>query len=119
MDSGLIVLLALAALVVYAVLAYVCVMKGKGLMALFAFFIVGGWVVMLVGAVRLAKPDSRWAVDHYDEEKMKRAQQRFATAAGIAEEDNAAITDAWADEDIDPDELDPITRRALRKAGRL
>lgn len=98
----------------------VCVQKGKGMLLLFAL-LVGGWVVVFVGAIRLAKPTSRWAVKRYNGEKMARAVERFADEADVlvAQEDRATIETAWGQDDVDTNELDPITRRALRKAGRI
>ena len=48
-------------------------MKGKYKLARFGAFIP---VVALVAALRLARPESRWAKRHYDPEKMARAKAR-------------------------------------------
>lgn len=45
----------------------VCIQKGKAKLSLFALFIFGGPVVVVIGAIRLAKPDSVWAKEKYDE----------------------------------------------------
>jgi len=51
------------------------VMKGKYKLALFGAFIP---VCALVAAVRLARPESRWAKRHYGPEKLARARRRTA-----------------------------------------
>jgi len=103
---------------------WVCAQKGKGRLALFG--VLGFWTVVMVfavyaGAIRLARPNSRWAAERYDAEKTARAEARFADDPGIAVERQYAVdvNNAWAEVDVDQDDLDPITRRALRKAGRL
>ena len=35
----------------------------------------------LVGAIRLAKPESYWAKRYYDEQKLERSRRRFADDA--------------------------------------
>ena len=39
--------------------------------------------------------------------------------ADLVAERNQELRDAWGDEEINADDLDRTTRRALRKAGRL
>jgi hypothetical protein len=51
----------------------VCVLKGKYRLTLFGFFV---FPVAIVGAVRLARPKSRWAKWRYKPEKLARAQRR-------------------------------------------
>src|SRR3954451_3300104 len=63
------------AITIVLVLIVVSVMKGKYKLALFGAFIP---VCALVAAVRLARPESRWAKRHYGPEKLARAQQRTA-----------------------------------------
>lgn len=53
----------------------VCVDKGKFKLALFGAFIP---LICIVGAVRLARPGSRWAKRHYDATKLRRATDRAA-----------------------------------------
>jgi hypothetical protein len=50
-------------------------MKGK-----WVFFALGWFsgIFWIVGASRLAKPDSRWAKRRYGELELERARQRFA-----------------------------------------
>ncbi len=56
-------------------LIVVSVMKGKYKLALFGAFIP---LIALVAAVRLARPESRWAQRRYGPEKLARARQRAA-----------------------------------------
>lgn len=51
----------------------VCVSKGKYRLALFGTFVPA---IALVGAVRLAKPGSRWAARRYSQKKLERASRR-------------------------------------------
>jgi hypothetical protein len=59
-----------------ACLALVCFLKGKPFMGIVGLFVP---LVALVGAVRLAKPESRWA-RRYAERKRDRSNARFAEA---------------------------------------
>jgi hypothetical protein len=59
-----------------AALAMVCFLKGKVLTGITGLFVPA---VALVGAVRLAKPGSRWA-SRYEGGKLERARARFAAA---------------------------------------
>jgi hypothetical protein len=70
-------------------------------------------------SARLAKPGSPWAGKRYTEEKLARARERFPVHADVADAHAEDIAVAWSDEVVNPYELDRITRRALRKAGRL
>jgi hypothetical protein len=56
--------------------AVICILKGKLLTGIVGLAIPA---VALVGAVRLAKPGSRWA-RRYEEGKLERARARFAAA---------------------------------------
>jgi len=96
----------------------VCLMKGKRFFALFGYFGIGVLFVW-VGAIRLALPDSRWARHFYDDDKLARSRARFSEAMEVESERDQEILAAWEGVEIKPDELDPITRRALRKAGRI
>jgi hypothetical protein len=52
--------------------------KGKigwGICALIGLLVL--WVIALVAAIRLARPDSWWARRFYDEEKRAQAEERF------------------------------------------
>jgi hypothetical protein len=55
-------------------LATICAMKGK-----WVFFVLGWFfgIFWLIGAMRLAKPGSRWARTRYDPVDMARAERRF------------------------------------------
>jgi hypothetical protein len=57
-------------------LAVVCFLKGKKFAGIVGLFIPA---VALVGALRLAKPGSRWA-RRYQDGKLERSRARFATA---------------------------------------
>jgi hypothetical protein len=56
-------------------LAAICAMKGK-----WVFFVLGWFngIFWIVGASRLALPDSGWARRRYGDEKMAQARRRFA-----------------------------------------
>ena len=69
----------MTALVLYLLLLValgtVTALKGKwGVFAL-GFLVWPAWVL---GAIRLAKPDSWWARRFYDEEKLRRARERIS-----------------------------------------
>jgi hypothetical protein len=64
---------ALLALAIVLPFLVVCVLKGKYRMTLFSLFV---FPVAIVGAVRLARPQSRWANWRYKPEKLARAQRR-------------------------------------------
>ena len=66
-ESALVVSLVVA---VVLGLIVVSVMKGKYKLALFGAFIP---LCALVAAIRLARPESRWAKRHYGPEKLARA----------------------------------------------
>jgi hypothetical protein len=70
------VVLLLATIAAVLVLMVVSVMKGKYKLALFGAFIS---VCALVAAVRLARPESRWAKRRYGPEKLARARARTAS----------------------------------------
>jgi hypothetical protein len=57
--------------------AVVCLLKGKKFAGILGLFIPA---VALIGAVRLAKPGSRWA-RRYQDGKLERSRARFAPAA--------------------------------------
>jgi hypothetical protein len=61
-----------------ACLALVCFLKGKRFAGIVGLFVP---VIALVGAVRLAKPGSRWA-RRYEGPKLERSRGRFAGAPG-------------------------------------
>ena len=74
MDAG--VAIVLAGLLVSVATGVITGLKGKyGFLA--AGLLIG--LFWIVGALRLAKPDSWWARRFYDEEKMRRARERFAS----------------------------------------
>jgi hypothetical protein len=75
-DNGKITV-ASAALALAIVLPWlvISVLKGKYRMTLFGLFV---FPVAIVGAVRLARPESRWAQRWYGPKKQERAQRRTA-----------------------------------------
>lgn len=62
-----------AFLLLHFVLVVCCVLKGKYRMALFGLFLIP---VALVGAVRMARPDSRWARRRYRPTRLAKAAAR-------------------------------------------
>jgi hypothetical protein len=65
----------------------VCVAKGKPFMAIFGVFGTSLWAI--VGALRLAKPDSVWARRYYSPEKRQRAEARFLPLGNPGKEPGA------------------------------
>jgi hypothetical protein len=84
-------LLLMTILAGYAYIIVVCFLKGKsgfGVLGIFGLFIpVVGWAA-IIGAIRIAKPHSRWARKRYGPEKMNIAHQRFGHV-GVPVEVNA------------------------------
>ena len=72
--EGVLVLLLVVTAIVWLIV--VSIMKGKYKLALFGAFIP---LCALVAAVRLARPESRWAKRHYGPEKLARAKARTAS----------------------------------------
>jgi hypothetical protein len=50
------------------------------------------WPVGLIGAIRLAEPDSLLARHLYDADKRRRARERYPDLAGPDEEDGPDVT---------------------------
>ena len=71
--EGVLVLLLAVAIIVWLIV--VSIMKGKCKLALLGAFIP---LCALVAALRLARPESRWARRHYGPEKLARAKARTA-----------------------------------------
>jgi len=63
---------------VSVVAALICLGKGKLITGVIGFLL---WPVGLVGAIRLARPDSRWARHLYEPEKLMRARDRYPDEA--------------------------------------
>jgi hypothetical protein len=57
-----------------AVSAVICLAKGKWIVGVVGFLL---WPVGLVGALRLARPGSRWARHIYERDKLERAIERY------------------------------------------
>ena len=62
------------------ILVAICFLKGKLLWGVFGVYL---WPVALVGAARLAKPDSWWARRRYGDDKRERSMQRYGAEAAI------------------------------------
>lgn len=62
------------------ILVVICFLKGKLLWGVFGIY---AWPVALIGAARLAKPDSWWARRRYGPEKLARSQRRYGAEATI------------------------------------
>jgi hypothetical protein len=57
-----------------AISAVICLVKGKRIVGVIGFLL---WPVGLVGALRLAQPDSFWARRLYEPEKLRRSVERY------------------------------------------
>ena len=85
MSSGTATVMLLVPIIVWAVvlqlwLVSFCYRKRKPVLArigLVALIVPGLFIVPLVGAIRLARPSSSWAVLHYGDEFMGRAARRY------------------------------------------
>jgi hypothetical protein len=89
-------------LVVAAILSLilVSVMKGKYKLALFGAFIP---LCALVAAMRLARPESRWAKRHYEPAKLARAKARTASYDARFGPATAWVSDFVAGRPSEPD----------------
>jgi hypothetical protein len=58
----------------------ICMLKGKLMWGVFGFYL---WPVGLIGAIRLAKPDSWWARHRYEEAKLARSHERYDVEAEV------------------------------------
>jgi hypothetical protein len=96
-------------------LAAICAMKGKWAFAILGLFVN---LLLLIGAIRLAKPGSFWAKRWYDAEKLDRAVQRFDASRLSPGDDPTHPEDSARWEDEPEGELDKITRRAHRRERR-
>jgi len=108
----------------------ICALKGRWDAAIVGVFI---GIVAIVCACRLAKPGSFWARRWYDDDKMRRAEARFANSwtsrdylrpPRLTEQEypskslepplpNPQDSEPWLDED--PALQDRITRRARKR----
>ena len=130
MNTVGIVLLGAYYVGLHTVPAYYCFRKGKVGMGIWGLFIP---LVGIIGAWRLAKPDSSYALGNYGSVRMGEAKARYPGRAakvpaewqpipGDPLDEPAAANEQDSDwGDLSPDELasmDKITRKALRKSGR-
>jgi hypothetical protein len=65
------------------VCAVICLAKGKLIVGVVGFLL---WPVALVGAIRLAEPNSFWARRFYDEDKLRRSRERYPDPARESDE---------------------------------
>ena len=75
-GDGVTVVATLTSIAVLVFWIVMCVVKGKYRLALFGAFIP---IVAVVGAIRLARPGSRWAKRRYGPEQLARAEKRTAS----------------------------------------
>jgi hypothetical protein len=69
--------------------AVICLLKGKLTTGVVGFLL---WPVGLIGAIRLAEPDSLWARHLYDADKRRRARERYPDLAGPDGGDGDGVT---------------------------
>ena len=81
------------ALVVFVPAIVICFLKGKPILGIIGIFV---GLVALVGAIRLAKPDSRWARQRYDRTYLALAQARFPKRV----DDEDRVTKIQLEEDL-------------------
>ena len=77
------------ALVIAWTFVVICFMKGKliwGVLGIYAF------PVAIVGACRLARPNSSWAKKRYDDEKLARSHERYKGEEKIVKPDTLTST---------------------------
>lgn len=105
----------------------VCAMKGKWWVAFLGFIFPVVILALPFCAIRLAKPRSFWARHWYDDDEIRKAEQRFSTSPVAKavwlsppspEQSEPALpnpqdSEPWPDQD--PAQHDRITRRALRR----
>jgi hypothetical protein len=86
MSTVVSIAIALAFIAVGLILPVINALKGKWWFALWAGLAVAlvglGFILGIVGAIRLAKPHSYWARHWYGEEKMARTMRRFKGVGG-------------------------------------
>jgi L-lactate permease len=92
-------------------LIVVSVMKGKYKLALFGAFIP---LCALVAALRLARPESRWAKRHYGPEKLARAEKRTAWYDERFGPATAWVSDFVAGKPSEPDPPAPAPAAARK-----
>jgi hypothetical protein len=68
--------------------AVVCLLKGKLTTGVVGFLL---WPVGLIGAIRLAEPNSIWARRLYDAEKLARARERYPDQVVHDEDEGAGV----------------------------
>lgn len=76
---------------VSVIAAVVCLAKGKLITGVVGFLL---WPVGLVGAIRLARPGSRWARHLYGPDKLERARERYLVPDEPAEAEAPPVASA-------------------------
>ena len=74
-GDGVAIATTIASLALFLLWIVICIVKGKYKLALFGAFVP---LVAVIGAIRLARPTSRWAKRRYSPKKLARAEQRTA-----------------------------------------
>ena len=85
MNAGEVVGVGIFALIFIAawlVPIVVCAMKGKWGLAAATFFLYFTFPFAIVGAIRIAKPDSWWAKRNYGPQEMREARERYESRGG-------------------------------------
>jgi hypothetical protein len=104
-SAGIVAAIAsLTTIATHLTLVLITVMKGKYPTALFGAFIPG---LASISALRLARPDSRWARRHYDEAKLGRARARAARFDRRWDPVRRGLTDFIGGQPADEVEVDP------------
>ena len=60
----------------------ICALKGKWILAAANFFLFFTFPFAILGAIRLAKPDSWWAKRNYGPDEMRQARERYESPGG-------------------------------------
>ena len=87
--GGLVIVSIASTIVLGLVPSVICWLKGKRRWAVIGFF--SAWHI--VAAFRLAKPESWWARQFYDDVKLKQSRARFASETALGALTGAAMAD--------------------------
>jgi hypothetical protein len=91
--------------------AVICWLKGKPWLAVLG--LISSGIFVLLGAIRLAKPGSHWALK-YGPDKLSRAEHRWLAV----EPDSTPLPNPQDSTPIEGETMDRITRRARRRDER-
>lgn len=112
------IIVAIVVLLAYVGVFTASILKGRGAWwLLLAALIPPLQLILIYSAFRLATPGSWWARRFYDQPKLEASRARYPVDADLHTE-HVTTAAQWTDEDIEAG-TDRITRRALKKAGRL